>query len=49
MPGMISRFSCVRRRPDLAAAVLPAAKIVNISEDPYARLVRFRRNPFGLS
>jgi ADP-heptose:LPS heptosyltransferase len=31
---------------DLATAVLSAAKIEKISEDPYARLVRFRRNPF---
>ena len=31
---------------ELAAAVLPAARIEKISEDPYARLVRFRRNPF---
>ena len=33
---------------ELAAAVLPAARIEKISEDPYARLVRFRRNPFDL-
>ena len=33
---------------NLAAAVLPTARIENISEDPYARLVRFRRNPFAL-
>ena len=33
---------------ELAAAVLPAARIEKISEDPYARLVRFRRNPFAL-
>ena len=33
---------------DLAAAVLPAARIEKISEDPYARLVRFRRNPFAV-
>ena len=33
---------------DLAAAVLPTARIESISEDPYARLVRFRRNPFAL-
>ena len=32
---------------DLARAVLPAARIEKISEDPYARLVRFRRNPFA--
>jgi len=32
---------------DLAAAVLPTASIEKISEDPYARLVRFRRNPFA--
>ncbi len=31
---------------ELAAALLPSAKIEKISEDPYARLVRFRRNPF---
>jgi ADP-heptose:LPS heptosyltransferase len=31
---------------ELAAAVLPTARIEKISEDPYARLVRFRRNPF---
>jgi ADP-heptose:LPS heptosyltransferase len=31
---------------DLAEEVLPDAEIVNIGEDPYARLVRFRRNPF---
>lgn len=31
---------------DLAAAVLPTARIERIVEDPYARLVRFRRNPF---
>jgi ADP-heptose:LPS heptosyltransferase len=33
---------------DLAAALLPTARIEKISEDPYARLVRFRRNPFAL-
>src|SRR4249920_2401903 len=33
---------------ELAAAGLPAARIEKISEDPYARLVRFRRNPFAL-
>jgi ADP-heptose:LPS heptosyltransferase len=32
---------------ELAAAVVPAAKIEKIREDPYARLVRFRRNPFA--
>ena len=32
---------------ELAAAVLPAASIEKISEDPYARLVRFRRSPFA--
>ena len=32
---------------DLASAVLPAARIEKISEDPYARLLRFRRNPFA--
>jgi ADP-heptose:LPS heptosyltransferase len=32
---------------DLAAAVLPTARIERIVEDPYARLVRFRRNPFA--
>jgi ADP-heptose:LPS heptosyltransferase len=32
---------------ELAAAVVPAARIEKISEDPYARLVRFRRNPFA--
>jgi ADP-heptose:LPS heptosyltransferase len=31
---------------DLAAAVLPKTRVERISEDPYARLVRFRRNPF---
>jgi ADP-heptose:LPS heptosyltransferase len=31
---------------DLAAALLPTARVERISEDPYARLVRFRRNPF---
>ena len=33
---------------DLAAAALPTARIEKISEDPYARLVRFRRNPFAV-
>ncbi len=33
---------------ELASAVLPAARIEKIGEDPYARLVRFRRNPFDL-
>jgi ADP-heptose:LPS heptosyltransferase len=32
---------------DLAAAVLPGARIERIGEDPYARLVRFRRSPFA--
>ena len=32
---------------DLAAEVLPDARIEKIGEDPYARLVRFRRNPFA--
>jgi ADP-heptose:LPS heptosyltransferase len=31
---------------ELATAVLPTARIEKISEDPYARLIRFRRNPF---
>ena len=31
---------------DLAAAVLPRAKVERIGQDPYSRLVRFRRNPF---
>jgi ADP-heptose:LPS heptosyltransferase len=31
---------------ELAAALVPAARIEKIREDPYARLVRFRRNPF---
>ena len=31
---------------DLAPTLLPTARIERISEDPYARLVRFRRNPF---
>ena len=31
---------------ELARAVLPTARVERISEDPYARLVRFRRNPF---
>jgi ADP-heptose:LPS heptosyltransferase len=30
---------------DLAPTLLPTARIERISEDPYARLVRFRRNP----
>ncbi|HEY5769140.1 MAG TPA: glycosyltransferase family 9 protein [Terrimicrobium sp.] len=33
---------------DLAAAALPTARIEKISEDPYAWLVRFRRNPFAV-
>ena len=32
---------------DLAAQVLPDAEIEKIGEDPYARLVRFRRSPFA--
>ena len=32
---------------DLARAVLPTARVEGIKEDPYARLVRFRRNPFA--
>jgi ADP-heptose:LPS heptosyltransferase len=32
---------------DLAVAVLPTARVEKITEDPYARLVRFRRNPFA--
>ncbi len=32
---------------ELARALLPTARVEAISEDPYARLVRFRRNPFG--
>jgi ADP-heptose:LPS heptosyltransferase len=32
---------------ELAAALLPTVRIEEISEDPYARLVRFRRNPFS--
>ena len=31
---------------ELACAVLPTAHIERISDDPYARLVRFRRKPF---
>jgi ADP-heptose:LPS heptosyltransferase len=31
---------------ELASAVLPSARIEKISDDPYARLVRFRRKPF---
>jgi hypothetical protein len=31
---------------ELAAAVLSGARIEEIAEDPYERLVRFRRNPF---
>jgi ADP-heptose:LPS heptosyltransferase len=32
---------------DLAAEVLSGVRIETIGEDPYARLVRFRRNPFA--
>ena len=32
---------------DLAAEVLSDVRIETIGEDPYARLVRFRRNPFA--
>ena len=32
---------------ELATAAVPAAKIEKIGEDPYARLVRFRRSPFA--
>jgi len=32
---------------ELAGAMLPRAKIELIGEDPYSRLVRFRRNPFA--
>ena len=31
---------------DLAAAVLPEIRVEMIRDDPYARLVRFRRDPF---
>ena len=31
---------------ELASTVLPTARIEKISDDPYARLVRFRRKPF---
>jgi ADP-heptose:LPS heptosyltransferase len=31
---------------ELARALLPTARIENVNEDPCARLVRFRRNPF---
>ena len=46
MPGTISRSSCVPRHRNLRRPQLPAARIEKIGEDPYARLVRFRRNPF---
>ena len=31
---------------ELATALLPGVHVERIGEDPYARLVRFRRNPF---
>ena len=31
---------------ELATALLPSVRVERIGEDPYARLVRFRRNPF---
>jgi ADP-heptose:LPS heptosyltransferase len=31
---------------ELATALLPSVRVEKISDDPYARLVRFRRNPF---
>jgi ADP-heptose:LPS heptosyltransferase len=31
---------------ELATALLPSVRIERIGDDPYARLVRFRRNPF---
>src|SRR4030088_3383373 len=32
---------------ELATVLLPTTRVEKISEDPYARLVRFRRRPFA--
>ena len=34
---------------ELATAAVPADRIERIGEDPYARLVRFRRSPFAVA